>query len=54
MSEMTRDSIPPKKIMLATDLSSRGDRALDRAIQLAKSWKAELLIVHALSTARLN
>ena len=48
MSEITPASTPPKKIMLATDLSSRGDRALDRAIQLANSWGAELLIVHAL------
>jgi hypothetical protein len=34
--------------MLATDLSSRGDRALDRAIQLANTWQPELLIVYAL------
>src|SRR5690606_15757789 len=39
---------PPKKILLATDLSSRGDRALDRAAQLAKDWKAELLVLHVL------
>lgn len=40
--------LPPKKILLATDLSARGDRALDRAAQLANQWKAELVIVHAL------
>lgn len=40
--------IPPKKILLATDLSGRGDRALDRAAQLAALWDAELLVVHAL------
>lgn len=39
---------PPKKIMLATDLSGRGDRALDRATQLANDWDAELVVVHAL------
>lgn len=39
---------PPTKILLATDLSARGDRALDRAAQLARQWKAELIIVHAL------
>jgi nucleotide-binding universal stress UspA family protein len=39
---------PPKRILLATDLSGRGDRALDRAVQLANQWAAELLIVHAL------
>lgn len=38
----------PKKIVLATDLSSRGDRALDRATQLAWQYDAELTIVHAL------
>jgi nucleotide-binding universal stress UspA family protein len=41
-------NIPPKRILLATDLSGRGDRALDRAIQLANQWGAELLVVHAL------
>lgn len=41
-------STPPKRILLATDLSGRGDRALDRATQLANLWDAELLIVHAL------
>ncbi|RBP44262.1 nucleotide-binding universal stress UspA family protein [Roseimicrobium gellanilyticum] len=39
---------PPKKILLGTDLSARGDRALDRAAQLARQWDAELLVVHAL------
>lgn len=39
---------PPKKILLATDLSARSDRALDRASQLARQWGAELLIVHAI------
>jgi nucleotide-binding universal stress UspA family protein len=40
--------IPPKRILLATDLSGRGDRALDRATQLAAEWDAELIVVHAL------
>lgn len=39
---------PPKKILLATDLSSRSDRALDRATQLAQQWNAALVVVHAL------
>lgn len=38
----------PKKLLLATDLSARCDRALDRATQLAKRWNAELIVVHAL------
>jgi nucleotide-binding universal stress UspA family protein len=39
---------PPRKILLATDLSARGDRALDRAAQLARQWRSKLLVVHAL------
>lgn len=39
---------PPTRILLATDLSARGDRALDRSAQLARQWGAELVIVHAL------
>ena len=39
---------PPAKILLATDLSARSDRALDRAAQLARQWGSQLLIVHAL------
>lgn len=38
----------PKKILLATDLSARCDRALDRAAALAAAWQAELVAVHAL------
>lgn len=38
----------PKKILLATDLSCRSDRALDRATILANHWNAQLVVVHAL------
>jgi nucleotide-binding universal stress UspA family protein len=38
---------PPKAILLATDLSARCDRALDRAALLAGEWQARLVIVHA-------
>lgn len=41
-------STPPRKILLATDLSARSDRALDRATQLARQWQASLIVVHAL------
>lgn len=37
---------PPRKIMLATDLSCRCDRALDRAVELAQRWNATLVIAH--------
>ena len=36
------------KILLVTDLSSRSDRALDRATFLAKQWNAELVVFHVL------
>jgi nucleotide-binding universal stress UspA family protein len=50
MADPQRPSTPPKKILLATDLSARSDRALDRATQLASQWKAALVVVHALET----
>lgn len=39
---------PPRAILLATDLSARSDRALDRAASLAKRWKAHLTVLHVL------
>ncbi|SCW74521.1 Nucleotide-binding universal stress protein, UspA family [Sphingobium faniae] len=33
----------PRRILLATDLSCRCDRALDRAVQLSEQWSAELI-----------
>ena len=39
---------PPKKILLATDLSSRCDRALDRAAALAAQWQSALVVLHVL------
>lgn len=48
MDTPTWTSRPPKTIVLATDLSSRCDRALDRAAELAARWHARLLIVHAI------
>lgn len=40
----------PRRILLATDLGARSDRALDRAVLLATHWGAELLAVHALES----
>lgn len=37
---------PPRSILLATDLDSHSDRALDRATQLARQWHATLHVVH--------
>jgi nucleotide-binding universal stress UspA family protein len=39
---------PPRKILLAADLSPRCDRAFDRAVALASTWGAQLVAVHAL------
>lgn len=38
----------PSSILLATDLSARGDRALSRALQLARQWKARLVVLTVL------
>ncbi|MGD9538955.1 MAG: universal stress protein [Alphaproteobacteria bacterium] len=51
MTEPERPERPPKKVLLATDLSARCDRALDRAAALAAGWQAELIAVHALERA---
>ncbi len=47
---MTRvsKSIHPRQLLLATDLSPRGDRALERAMQLAAQWGAELHVVNVI------
>jgi nucleotide-binding universal stress UspA family protein len=39
---------PPKRILLATDLSARCDRAVARASQLAAEWDATLFVLHVL------
>ncbi|MEE4349297.1 MAG: universal stress protein [Pacificimonas sp.] len=35
-----------KKILVATDLSARSDRAIERAVQIAKASDAELRVIH--------
>lgn len=37
----------PSAILLATDLTCRCDRALERALQLSREWQARLVVVHA-------
>lgn len=39
-----------RTILLATDLSPRCDRALDRAVSLALEWQAKLVALHALQS----
>ncbi len=48
MSQVVASLQPPRSVLLATDLSSHCDRALDRAAQLARQWHATLHVVHAL------
>lgn len=45
MADMAKKSAPPQTIILATDLSSRCDRAMQRALQLAKLWNSRLIIL---------
>lgn len=44
---------PPSRLMLATDLSARCDRALDRAVQLAGQWGAELVAMTVVEQPRM-
>lgn len=48
---MTHTAPPPAAILLATDLSARCDRALSRALQLARQWNARLVVATVLPPA---
>lgn len=41
-----------KSILLATDLSARCDRPLDRALMIAKQWNTKLILLHILDPVR--
>jgi nucleotide-binding universal stress UspA family protein len=41
----------PRKILLATDLGARSDRAMDRATILMNEFGAELLVLHVMEAA---
>lgn len=45
---------PPQKVLLATDLSARCDRALDRAASLAAQWQASLVVLHVIEFHELD
>lgn len=48
-------TIPPRRILLATDLSSRSDRAQDRALALMKQYNSEhLVVLHVLEPVNEN
>lgn len=42
---MTASDFAPRHLIFATDLSARCDRARDRAVMLARLWKARLTAV---------
>lgn len=48
MTNPTWHKGPPRTILLATDLSSRCDRAVQRALLLAKLWKSRLIILNVI------
>lgn len=41
----------PGKIVVGTDFRAEADRAIDRALELAKEWGSEVVLVHALDPA---
>lgn len=50
MNEQPWMAGPPACLLLATDLSARCDRAIDRAAQLAGEWRAKLVVLNVLET----
>jgi nucleotide-binding universal stress UspA family protein len=46
MADLATMTGPPRKLLLATDLSARCDRALERAVSLASHWQAQLTVLH--------
>lgn len=46
MNESTLTAGAPRRILLATDMSARGDRALERAVELVRRHDAQLIILH--------
>lgn len=47
MSASSSNHNPLRKVLLATDLSARGDRALERAMAIAMDRQAHLTVLHA-------
>lgn len=46
MSQPDQSPPLPRRLLFATDLTPRCDRALERSLQLVSQWGAELLVVH--------
>ena len=53
MTRPARPTAAPECILLATDLSARCDRALDRSAQLALQWHAKLVALNVLDPVAL-
>ena len=53
MTRQARPTAVPECIVLATDLSARCDRALDRSAQLAMQWHAKLVALNVLDPVAL-
>lgn len=53
MTRQARPTAAPECIVLATDLSARCDRALDRSAQLAAQWGATLVALNVLDPVAL-
>jgi len=47
---MTKTRLP-ERIVMATELSARCDRALTRAALLARAWQSELTVAHVVHAA---
>ena len=54
MNAPSRMSGPARKILLATDLSARCDRALCRAAMLAWQWQSSLTVLHVVEDRDLS
>lgn len=48
LSTIHPPDLPPSRLLLATDLGVRCDRALDRSAQLAREWHAEIVALNVL------
>jgi len=44
----------PSKILLATDLGARSDRAQDRAVSFIRQYDSELIVLHVLESLNVN
>lgn len=51
MSDIVWKPGAPRAILLATDLDGRCDRALDRAVALAREWQAKLVVLTVVEPA---